>query len=209
MLFCDTHAIQRPVGAQEHECRSVPIAIVRAVPPPAGMARSESPRTNAISAPSGDQIADRTLLVALGGISGCEEPPSAGAIQAPPRVRYRILVPSSDQRGCVSMALESSERGIVRPPAAPAGRMKIRILVALPAAYASSFPSGEMVGWISRPGSAVTCSERPSDNVGPDGRSSTAAPAPARTRTPAIVASNAVRRLGGGSAAGIPPDGVY
>src|SRR5262245_44419886 len=106
MLFCDTHTIERPVGAQEQECRSVPVPIVRVAPPPAGMASSESPRTNAISVPSGDQIAALTMLVALGGINGCEEPPSAGAIHAPPRVRYRIFVPSSDQRGCVSMALE-------------------------------------------------------------------------------------------------------
>src|ERR1043166_3492098 len=113
MLFCDTHTIQRPVGAQEHECRSVPVPIARTVPPPAGIPSSESPRTNAISVPSGDQSADFTMLVAPGGISACEDPPSAGAIQAPPRMRNRILAPSGDQRGCVSMALESSESGIV------------------------------------------------------------------------------------------------
>src|SRR3954469_16392545 len=101
ILFCETHAIQRPVGAQVHECRSVPVAIGRTAPPPAGIARRLSPRTNAISVPSGDQIAAFTMLVALGGISGCDEPPRAGAIHAPPRVRYRIFVPSSDQRGCV------------------------------------------------------------------------------------------------------------
>ena len=87
MLFWDTQAIQRPVGAQVHECRSVPIAIFRTGPPPTGRPRSESPRTNASSAPSGDQSAAVTMLVELGAISGCDEPPRAGAIQAPPRVR--------------------------------------------------------------------------------------------------------------------------
>ena len=58
-------------------------------------------------------------------------------------------------------------------------------------------------------GSAVTCSERPTVNAGADGRSITAAPTPARTTTPAIVANKTTRLRRGASAAGNPPDGVY
>src|ERR1700752_3262774 len=183
-LFCDAHAIQRPWDAQAQECRSGPVAIVRPPPPSAGMAESVSPRTNAISRPSGDQIADWTMLFVPGGIRGCDEPPSAGATDAPPRVRNRILVPSGDHRGCVSSATESSERGIGRPPVLPTGRMKIRIRVPLPAAYAISLPSGDSAGWISSPGSDVIWSERPTLSAGLDGRSINAAPTPASTSTP-------------------------
>src|SRR5688572_22911243 len=93
-LFWEAQAIQRPWEAQVQEWRSGPLAIARADPPPAGITDSVSPRTNAISRPSGDQIADLTSPVALGATTGCDEPPNADATDAPPRVRNRILVPS-------------------------------------------------------------------------------------------------------------------
>src|SRR5687767_9194158 len=145
-LFWDVHAMKRPWDAQLQEWRSGPVAIARAWPPPTGMADSVSPRTKAISRPSGDHTADLTSPVPLGATTGCDDPPNAGATDAPPRVRNRILVPSGDQRGCVSTAVESSERAMVRPPSVPAGRMKIRICLALPAPYARSLPSGDSVG---------------------------------------------------------------
>jgi hypothetical protein len=68
-------------------------------------------------------------------MTGREDPPNAGAIDAPPRVRNKSWVPSGDHCGIVSTAVESSDNGIVLPPApVPTGRMKIRIRMALPAA---------------------------------------------------------------------------
>ena len=85
MLFCDVHAIQRPPRSQSHECRSVPVAIVRDAPPVTAMTANVSPRTNAISRPSGDQIADFTPRPPA--TTGCDVPPRAEATEAPPRVR--------------------------------------------------------------------------------------------------------------------------
>ena len=53
----DTHAIHRPPGDQLHECRSLPFVSQRAGPPASGTTWSESPRTKAISWPSGDHAA--------------------------------------------------------------------------------------------------------------------------------------------------------
>src|SRR4051812_27226878 len=83
-LFCDTHAIHLPLGDQLHECRSGAAAIMRGGPdnPALGMSCSESPRTNPMLRPSGDQNAVRTRVLGAAGTTGRDDPPSAGAIDA-------------------------------------------------------------------------------------------------------------------------------
>src|SRR5216117_4404788 len=101
-------------------------------PPRSTQGRTLFPYTTlfrSISFPFGDHAADLTIALALGAIRGRDAPPNAAPTDAPPRVRKRMLVPSGDQRGCVSTAVESSESGMVRPPppTPPTGRMKMRI----------------------------------------------------------------------------------
>lgn len=60
-----------------------------------------------------------------------ELPPNADETNTPPRLRNRRLFRSGDHCACVSTEVLSSDSGIVRPP--PAGRMKTRMWVLLPA----------------------------------------------------------------------------
>src|SRR5437879_8397777 len=132
------------------------------------MADSVSPRTNAISFPSGDHAADLTIALALGATRGRDAPPSAAPTDAPPRVRKRMLVPSGDQRGCVSTAVESSESGMVRPPPPPpppTGGRKRRTGPPLPPGNATSLPPADTAGGIPSPGSAGTGSGGPTETA--------------------------------------------
>src|SRR3990172_4505852 len=85
--FPFTQAIHRESPDHAQEVSSGATATSRVTPPVTRRASSESPLTKAISSPSGDHAAVTTTEVGDGGMVAVAEPPSAGAIETPPRVR--------------------------------------------------------------------------------------------------------------------------
>src|SRR5215208_4074625 len=81
-------------------------------------------------------------------------PPLAETENRPCWLANRIRVPSGDQLGETSMAVESPVRSVGRPPLT--WRTYSRVRSGLPAAYARNRPSGESGGEIAMDGSKVT-----------------------------------------------------
>src|SRR5665213_3895009 len=165
--------MKTPLGDHEHRAACGTRAIAR-TDAPGSRTKSDSPRRNAISLPSGDQVAEVAGDCASPGISGRAGPPPAGALKTPPRARKSMRDPSRDHSGSLSAAVVSPVSAIARP--SPTGRTITCVYTSGPAAYATERPSGESAGVISRPGSQVTCVARPNTSGG--------APLPPRSLPP-------------------------
>ena len=83
---------------------------------PAGLRKIESAATYAAVCPSGDHCAQMIAPDARAGASCRDAPPDAEIENRPCWLANRILVPSGDQLGETSTALESPVRSVGRPP---------------------------------------------------------------------------------------------
>ena len=139
-----------PSGDQRQPV-TLPLAARNRGAAPAGLRKMESATTYAAVCPSGDHCAQRIGPAARAGASWRGTPPDADTENSPRWLANRIRVPSGDQLGETSTAVESPVSSVGRPPLTC---LTYNLVWSeLPPAYARNLPSGESAGWTSMEGS--------------------------------------------------------
>ena len=113
--FPEAHTSRAPSGDQRQPVTLVLVARNRGAAP-AALRKIESSATYAMVAPSGDHCDQMIGPDARAGASCRGTPPDAETENRPCWLANRIRVPSGDQLGETSTAVESSVRSVGRPP---------------------------------------------------------------------------------------------